>query len=343
MSSMRPVDPEAIDRTHALVDGFRTTQCVRAAVELRIPDLVSEEARTAGELAAETGVLEDPLRRVLRTLVSVGLFEETEDGRFGATPISECLTDRPGTLRGWAMMLPADSYLAWGELMHTLRTGEPAYEKVFGEPRFDSLARDPEGAIRFNMAMQRWTEQVAEDVVVAYDFSSAESVIDVGGGTGALVASILKANPHLRGAVFDLPAGLEGTDAYLRAAEVRERCEIVPGDFFESVPQGYELYVLKSIVHDWSDDRAVAILSTCRSAMGKGARLLLVERLMPDRAAESPQDRRAHFLDVQMMVMLGGRERNEQQYAALFEASGLKLTRTIEAGDHHVIEAEPLG
>jgi methylase of polypeptide subunit release factors len=240
-------------------------------------------------------------------------------------------------------MLPRESYMAWAELMHTLETGEPAYDKVFGEPRFETLSKDPEGAARFNTAMQRWTEQVAKDVVEAYDFSSAQSVIDVGGGTGALLAAILRANPHLRGAVFDLPAGLEDTDAYLSSAGVRERCEIVPGSFFESVPSGFDLYVLKSIVHDWSDERSVAILSTCRAAMGDGARLLLVERLMPDRAAESPQHRRAHFMDVQMMVMLGGRERNEEQFSALFDASGLTLTRTIEAGEHHVIEAEPVG
>jgi hypothetical protein len=337
------VDPEAADRAHSLIDGFRATQCVRVVVELRIPDLVSAGPRGAADIAAETGVLEDPLRRVLRTLVSVGVFEETEDGRFGPTPISECLTDRPGTLRGWAVMLPRESYTAWAELMHTLETGEPAYDKVFGEPRFETMSKDPEGAARFNMAMQRWTEQVAEDVVEAYDFSSVQSVIDVGGGTGALLAAILKANPHLRGAVFDLPAGLENTDAYLRSAGVRERCEIVPGSFFESIPAGFDLYVLKSIVHDWSDERSVAILSTCRAAMGDGARLLLVERLLPDRAAESPQHRRAHFMDVHMMVMLGGRERDEERFSALFDASGLKLTRTIEAGEHHVIEAEPVG
>lgn len=336
------MDPQAADRAHSLIDGFRATQCVRAVAELRIPDLVSNGPRSAADLAAETGVLEDPLRRVMRTLVSLGVFEETEDGRFGPTAVSECLTDRPGTLRGWAVMLPRESYVAWAELMHTLETGEPAYEKVFGEPRFATLSKDPEGAARFNMAMQRWTEQVAEAVVDAYDFSSVQSVIDVGGGTGALLAAILGANPHLRGAVFDLPAGLEGTDAYLRSAGVRERCEIEAGSFFESVPAGFDRYILKSIIHDWSDDRSVEILSTCRAAMGDDARLLLVEMLLPGTVTETSKDRRAHFMDVHMMVMLGGRERNEEQFSALFDASGLKLTRTIDAGDLSVIEAAPV-
>lgn len=336
-----PVEDEASDRAFQLIDGFRATQSMRALVELRIPDLVSDRPRSAADLAAATGVLEDPLRRVLRAMVSLGAFEETEDGRFGPTAISECFTDRPGTLRAWAVMLPREGYAAFGELMYSLETGKPAYEKVFGEPRFESLAKDPEGAARFNMAMQRWTEQVAVDVVGAYDFSSIESVIDVGGGTGTLVAAILAANPNLRGAVFDLPAGVEGTDTYLEEAGVRERCEIVVGSFFESIPSGYDLYVLKSIIHDWSDDRSKAILATCRAAMGDGARLVLVERLLPDRATETDLHRRVLFIDLHMMVMLGGRERNVEEFSSLFESSGLKLSNVMEAGEMYVIEAVP--
>jgi precorrin-6B methylase 2 len=336
------VDSEAADRAFTLIDGFRATQGVRVVSELKIPDLVADGPKSPAELAEATGVLEDPLRRVLQALVSVGVFEETGDGRFGATAISECFTDKAGTLRAWAVMLPREGYASFAELMYTLQTGKPAYDKVFGEPRFESLSKHPESAARFNIAMQRWTEQVASDVVDAYDFSSVESLIDVGGGTGTLAAAILAANPHLRGAVFDLPAGLTDTEGYLRSAGVSDRCEVVQGSFFESVPSGFDLYVLKSIIHDWSDEQSVAILSTCRAAMDEGARLVLVERLMPTRAAETARDRRATFIDLHMMVMLGGRERNTEQFSALFDASGLRLGRVVEAGDMYVIEAEPV-
>jgi precorrin-6B methylase 2 len=336
------MDPVAADRAFTLVDGFRATQAVRVVSQLKVPDLVSDGPKSPAELAEATGVLEDPLRRVLQALVSVGVFEETEDGRFGPTAISECFTDKPGTLRAWAVMLPREGYAAFAELMYTVETGMPAYDKIFGEPRFETLSKDPDGAARFNMAMQRWTEQVAGDVVEAYDFSSVESLIDVGGGTGTLVAAILAANPHLRGAVFDLPAGLKDTEGYLRSAGVSDRCEVVEGSFFESVPSGFDLYVLKSIIHDWSNEQSVAILSSCRAAMDDGARLVLVERLMPERAAENVRDRRATFIDLHMMVMLGGRERNAEQFSVLFDASGLRLGRVVEAGDMYVIEAEPV-
>jgi hypothetical protein len=336
------VEDGSVDRASQLINGFRATQCVRAAAELRIPDLVSGGPRSAADLAAATGVLEDPLRRVLRALVSLGVFEETEDGRFGPTAVSEQFTDRPGTMRAWAVMLPLESYAAFGEIMYSLESGKPAYEKLFGETRFESLGKDSEASALFNMAMQRWTEKVAVDMVQECDFSKIESVIDVGGGTGTLVAAILRANPHLRGAVFDLPAGVEGTYAYLQAEGVNDRCEIVVGSFFESVPPGYDLYLMKSIIHDWSDDRAKAILATCRAAMSDRAKLVLVERLLPDRARDTYLDRRVLLGDLQMMVVLGGRERNVEEFSALFESSGLKLSRVMPIGpEMHVIEAVP--
>jgi hypothetical protein len=331
------------DRAFQLVSGFRVSQMIRAACELRIPDTLSDGPRSAADLAEVTATQEPMLRRLLRALSAVGVLTEDEDGRFGPTPISEQLTDRPGTMRGWAVMLPRESYQAWGALMHPLTTGEPAYDQVFGESRFDALSHDPEASAMFNMAMQRWTEQVAGVVASTYDFGAVESVIDIGGGTGALLAGILGAHPHLRGAVFDLPAGVGAADAYLGEHGLRDRVRIETGSFFESVPSGFDLYVLKSIVHDWDDEHAIDILRTCRAAMGESARLLLVERVSPARATASIEAQRILLSDMQMMVMLGGRERTVDEYASLLAAAGLTLTSvTPTSTEVDVIEAVPI-
>jgi len=330
------------DRAFQLISGFRISQMIRAACELGIPDMLAAGPRSAADLADATGTLEPMLRRLLRALSAVGVFTEEEDGRFGPTPISEQLMDRPGSMRGWALMLSRESYQAWAALMHPLTTGEPAHDHVLGESRFDALSKDPDASAVFNMAMQRWTEQVAGDVATTYDFGSAQSVIDVGGGTGALLAGILGAHPHLRGAVFDLPSGVSATDAYLAEHGLRDRVRIETGSFFESVPSGYDRYVLKSIVHDWDDDRAIDILRTCRAAMGDDSRLLLVERVSPARATESTEAQRILFSDMQMMVMLGGRERTVDEYADLLSAAGLTFTSvTPTTTEVDVIEAVP--
>jgi len=336
------MEPTPADRAFQLISGFRISQMIRAACELGIPDTLSDGPRSAADLAGASGTLERMLRRLLRALSAVGVFTEDEDGRFGPTPLSEELTDRPGSMRGWALMLSRESYQAWAAVMHPLRTGEPAYDHVFGESRFDALSKDPEASAVFNMAMQRWTEQVADVVATAYDFGSVQSVIDVGGGTGALLAGILGAHPHLRGAVFDLPSGVPAADAYLAGHGLRDRVRIETGSFFESVPSGFDLYVLKSIVHDWDDEHAIDILRTCRAAMGDDARLLLVERVSPARATESIEAQRILFTDMQMMVMLGGRERTVDEYASLLTAAGLTLTSvTPTSAEVDLIEAAP--
>lgn len=319
----------AQDHAFQLVSGFRSTQMVRAAVQLKIPDLVATGPRSSDDLAASTGVRAEPLRRILRCLVTVGVFTETDDGRFGATPVSECLRDQPGTMRGMALMMPTDSYTAFGDVMHTLQTGEPAFEHIFRMTRWEQLAKDPEKAAVFNAAMQSRTEQIRGGVAAAYDFSGLRTAIDVGGGRGTLIAGLLKAHPHLRGTVFDLDAGLAETDRYLKEEGVRDRCEIVSGSFFESVPAGHDAYVLKNIIHDWDDEKAIAILASCRKAMGPDARLILVEHVIPIRAENTPDARRIFMDDVQMLVMLGGQERTEAEYRALMQAANLRLTRVL--------------
>jgi hypothetical protein len=335
---------EPYDRAWQLVSGFRYTQMVRAVTELRIPDLIASGPRTADDLAVSSETKVEPLRRVLRCLAAMGVFVETEDGRFGPTPVSECFRDMPGSLRGNALMLPTESYVAFGDIMHTLKTGKPAFEHVFGMSRWEQLAQEPEKAVLFNTAMQSGTEQVRDSVASAYDFADVRTVIDVGGGLGTLIAGLLKAHPHLHGTVFDLDAGVAEADAYLKQQGVRDRCDIAIGSFFENVPAGHDVYLLKSVIHDWSDEKAAMILATCRKAMGPSSRVVLVEQIVPAKAEQSPESRRVFMDDVQMLVMLNGLERTEDEFRTLLHGAGLGLTRSIPTRSRfHLIEAVPEG
>ena len=337
------MDKAALGRAYQLVSGFRATQMVHAVVKLGIPDLLTSGPHSSDDLAVSTGVRPAPLRRILRCLAAEGVFTEDDDGRFSATPVSECLRDQPGSERGSALMLPTESYAAFRDLMHTLQTGQPAFEHVFGMSRWEHLAHDPEKAALFNSAMQSRTEQFRGSVASAYDFSKIGSVIDVGGGRGTLIAGLLKAHPHLTGTVFDLAAGLAETDAYLKDQGVRDRCEIVSGNFFEAVPGGHDAYVLKNVIHDWDDENATAILAGCRKSMGPQARLVLVEHVLPDRAVDSADSRRIFIDDIQMLVMLGGQERTVPEYAKLMEAGGLRLTQVLPTDSvYELIEAVPV-
>lgn len=338
------MDSEARDKALLLISGFRATQMVRAVTELGVPDLVAGGPQSADELASLSGVHSDPLRRTLRALVTLGVFVETSDGRFGPTSVSEQLRDLPGSLRGMALALPDESYSAFAELMYTLKTGEPAFDSVFGMSRWEHLAKHPDKAALFNKFMQAGTEAVMAALVSAYDFSGASNVVDVGGGRGTLLAAILRANLNLRGTLFDLDSGLAGADVYLEGQGVRDRSEIAIGSFFDGVPSGRDVYVLKYIVHDWDDDKAAAILTVCHRAMKDGAKLLLVERILPRRAEDNPSHRQTYLADIQMMVLLGGRERTEEEFRVLLERARLRLTRVIETDSPplQIVEAVPI-
>jgi len=325
-----------------LVSGFRATQLVRAVTELRIPDLVADGPRSAADLAEAAGVMTEPLRRAMRALVAVGVFAEVDGDRFAATPVSDCFRDQPGSMRGIALMLPAESYRAFGDLMYSLKTGEPAFEHIYSMSRWEQLAQEPEQAALFNAAMQFGTEGVRDAVASAYDFTGLLSVVDVGGGRGTLIAGLLKANPGLRGTVFDLEAGLAETEAYLKTEGVHDRCAIKRGSFFDHVPSGHDAYVLKNIIHDWSDEKAAVILANCRKAMSLEQRLILIERIVPARSEDSASARQLFMADMQMMVLLGGRERTLDEFRALLEGAGFQLTRVIPTESaFQLIEAIP--
>ncbi len=323
-----------------LVNGFRVYQMIAAACDLGLFDALAEAPRSAYELAMATDAHESSLHRLLRGMVVWGLAIEEPDGRFTAAPLGDAFrADRPG-LRNMALMIKDDVYRAWGDLLHTVRTGETAYIHVFGESHFDLLGHEPELSSRFNAAMVETTTRISAAFVASYDFAGAGTVVDVGGGSGALLAAVLKAHPAMRGILFDLAHGLEGAGRVLDAAGVAERATLVTGSFFESVPPGGDLYMLKSIIHDWDDRKALTILESCRKAMAPSARLVLLERILPERVDQSQLAFDAVMGDLQMMVVLGGRERTTTEYGELLGQAGLRLTRFVPtASGFAVVEA----
>jgi hypothetical protein len=311
-----------------LVNGFRAFQMVAAACRLNLPDLLVDRPKNAAELAAATGTNELVMRKLLRGLAACHVFAEQADGCFAATDVSDAFrTDKPG-VRTLTLMLSEESYDVWADLMYTLQTGKPAYPHVRGKGRWEELAEKPEAAAMFNAAMVEITESVAGAFIAAYDFNGAHTVVDVGGGNGALLAAVMKAHPQMKGILFDLAAGLAGAREAMAAAGFDGRVTFVEGSFFESVPSG-DVYLLKSIIHDWDDEHATAILKTCRAAMRPSSKLVLLERVMPERVDDPDRDLTNVISDLHMMVLFGGQERTPTEYGRLLSSAGLTMTRQV--------------
>jgi hypothetical protein len=312
-----------------LVNGFRAFQMVAAACRLNLPDLVVNGPKNATELAAATGTNQLAMHKLLRGLTACRVFVEKADGCFAATDISDAFrTDKPG-VRNLTLMLSEESYDVWADLMYTLQTGKPAYQHVRGKGRWEELAEKPAAAVQFNAAMVEITRAVSGAFIAGYDFKGARTVVDVGGGTGALLASVLKSHPHMKGTLFDLPAGLAEAREAMSSAGLEGRVTFVEGSFFESVPSGGDVYLLKSIIHDWDDDHAEAILKTCRAAMEPLSRLVLLERVMPERVNDPDRDFTNVISDLHMMILFGGQERTPTEYGRLLSGAGLTLARQI--------------
>jgi hypothetical protein len=309
-----------------MISGYMVSQVILVAARLGIADLLAMGGMTVEALAEATETHCGSLARLLRSLVALGLLEELEAGRLKLTTLGALLrTDVPGSLHNIALMRGDEpSWRAWGHLLHAVRSGETAFEHVFGMASFQHLGLHPERAASFDAYMADLTHQSVAAILVAHDFSRYRRIVDVGGGNATLMSSILAAVSEAEGVVFDTKAGAEGARRRLAQAGVAERCQIITGDFFEAVPEGGDAYVLKSILHDWDDDRAVLILGNCRRAMRPDSVLLVVERLLPERTECSDAHREIMMMDMHMLVMPGGCERSFAHYAKLFAAAGLK-------------------
>jgi O-methyltransferase domain/Dimerisation domain len=327
VSTQEPPPPFALFR---MVTGYYVSRAIHVAAKLGIADLLAAGPRDHDELAEATGTHADSLRRVLRLLASAGVFLEAEDGKFALTPIGACLRSGvPGSMRAAALLFGGMTQQAWGDLLHSVKTSEPAFRRVLGKDPFAYMAEHPDEAANFDAAMANFTKHIAVAVAAAYDFSPFHRIVDVGGGNGTLLAGILEANPTLTGVVFDLPEVAARATQQVRELGLAARCEIVGGDFFKEVPGGGDAYLLKHVIHDWNDDRATDILRTCRRAMSTDAKLLIVEAVYPSRIDQSDESRGAAANDVNMLVCTGGRQRSEAEFRSLYHAAGFRLTRIV--------------
>jgi len=320
-----------------LASGFMITKAIGAAVQLGLPELVSERNRSAAELASAAGADPDAITRLLRALASVGVFTD-DDGVIRHTPMSELLArDAAGSFAAQALVLSGYQYLTWGESLESFRTGLPAFPAVHGQPIFDWLAEHPEQASQFNEAMSGGAS-LRREPLLDRDWSGVSTVVDVGGGSGSTVIALLLAHPHLRGVVFDLPHVEGEARAAIEQAELSARCRYVGGSFFESVPPGADVYVMSAILHDWDDDDAVKILTNIRSAIAPDGKLLLLESVLPERSSSDL----GLLIDLEMLVAVGGKERTHAEWATLLSRAGFRLNRVVPtATPVSIIEAVP--
>lgn len=314
---------EVINR---MIGGYWTTQTIYVAAKLGIADLVADGPRTAADLAKATGTHAPSLYRLLRALASVGIFAEDAEGRFGLTPLAECLrSDAPGSQRALAIMSGEEHYKAWGELLYSIQTGKTAFDKLYGMPIFEFLSKNLEQAKVFDAAMVGVHGRETSAMTDAYDFSGIDVLADIGGGNGSLLITVLKKYPQMRGILYDLPGVTERAKANLQAAGVADRCQVIGGSFFESVPPSADAYLMRHIIHDWDDEKAQTILKNIHRAIGCDGRLLVVEGVIPP--GNEPSF--GKLLDLTMLTLPGGKERTESEYRSLLEAGGFALTRIV--------------
>lgn len=305
---------EDYQRLRHKIMAFVVSQAIFAVTEAGIVELLTAGPAEVGELARQAAVDRDALGRLLRVLVTEGLFIEDPPGTVALTQMGAQLQqDRPGSLCHLVTLMAGEAYQAWGMAAHTLRTGAPAFDVVFGRPMFDWLAAHPQKSAAFDAAQAGLLTMRAVPLV-EWDWSGTRTVVDVGGGNGALLATLLARHPHLRGILFDLPH-------VTKEADLPDRCSLVSGDFFTEVPSGGDVYVLVQVLHCWDDHDAVRILRQIAAAMPAHGKLLLVERVIPDDNLRHP----AKLLDLHMLVVLGGRERTNSDWRELLAAGGFEL------------------
>jgi hypothetical protein len=327
-----------------IMTGFRVSRATYIAAKLGIADLLKDGPKSSEELAHLTDTHAPSLYRVMRALVSVGVFGQDEQGRFTLTPVAATLrSDVPNSLRALVIMsLGEERYQAWCDLMHSVRTGEIAFNHAFGMGMWEYYAQHPEQAKIFDDSMANLIAANNATVLASYPFSTIDTLVDVGGGNGSFIVSALHANPRMKGVLFDLLHVAEQARKRIADAGLAERCEIIGGDILASVPEGGTAYILSQVIHDWDDGRAIAILQNCRRAITDNGKLLLVERVLPDRVEHAVAAQGPVLSDLNMMVISGGRERTAAEHRALLEAAGFTLTKVVPTqSEMSVLECVP--
>jgi len=320
---------------HEMSSAFILSQALYAVAKLGVADFIRDGRSSVADLALAAAADKGVLYRVMRALAGFGVFHEEEGGFFSLTPAGQLLrSDHGHSLRHAVIFRCEENYDAFRALLHSVRTGENAFKRVFGAPRFEYLKSNKEANASFQVGMKAITKADTSPILKAYDFSAFKTVVDVGGGNGALLSGILAQCPHLSGILFDQEATIELARA--GAGGQLGNCQLVAGDFFAAVPKGGDLYVLKSVIHDWPDEPSVTILRNCRRAMGKNGKLLVIDRIIgpPNQASY------ALIVDLTVLVEHGGQERQQMEFEALFDQAGLKLVRVVETdSSSHILEA----
>ena len=322
-----------------LLNGAHVANCLSGLAQLGVPDLLEAGPKSAVELAALIGANADALYRLMRATACVGVLTEGSDGKFSNTPLSKILSSnaRP-SLRGLAMMLGRDWHnRGWSRLEYCVRTGKQALDEVYGMPIFEFFKNNPQEAEIFDAAMTNLSMIDGPAVADAYNFGGIQSLVDIAGGRGLLLATLLERNPNLRGTLYEMPHVLEGA----KTGALRpflDRCTLASGDMFASVPKGADAYIMKHIIHDWPDEGCIKVLRACREGVTAGGKLLVVDCLIQPGSDFSP----AKFQDVQMMLFPSGRERTEVEFRELFAKAGWKLSRVIPtAAMDFIVEGVP--
>ena len=324
-----------------VIAGYWLSQAVYVAARLKIADAVGDGNRALGEIARETGTKPDSLKRTMRALTSHGFFRQDKGGAFFQTPLSETLkSGKPGSMRAIVEAeLGHDHYQSWGELESCLREGGTAFERKYNMPIWQYYAKHPELEVLFGEAMNNLTDIANKGIVNSYKFAPFSFAIDIGGGHGGLLSGLLEGHSKARGMIFDLPTVIDEARTGDAVTRYRGRLETSAGDFFEKVPSGGDLYLLKFILHDWNDDRCVTILSNIRKVMSPSGRLAVIEIVLPERS----EPHVGPLIDLNMMVMTGGRERTEGEYGTLLSRAGFQLQKTVGTkSPFSVIEAIPV-
>lgn len=321
----KPSPPEVMRN---LAIGYWMSRLVHVAAKLRLADLLKGGSRTVEDLASAADVQPQALYRLLRALASIGIFAETKGRRFKLTPLAATLqTGVPNSMHAWALMVNEHwMWESWKELLQGIKTGEMPFLKAHGVPIFQYLEHHPEDLEVFGESMSSISQAENPAIAAAYKFPKGRTLVDVGGGHGSLLAAILKANPSLKGVLFDQSAVIARAenDKHITAKGIAQRCRLESGNFFEGVPKGGDAYLMKYILHDWNDDECVKILANCRAAMNEKGKVLVVDNVVS--AGNDPSW--GKLLDIQMLI-IGGRERTKQEFATLFASAGLKLNRIV--------------
>ena len=306
--------------------GAMVTQAIYVAAKLGVADIVANGEKHVDQISQEAGAHSPSLYRIMRSLASLGVFNETKPRTFANTPLSEVLrADIPGSMRDSMLFMGEPwHYNVWANMLHSARTGETAWKETYGVEVFDWFAKNPEASEIFNGCMSELSAGAAPAIVAGYDFSDIDTLADIAGGHGFLLSQILKANPNVKGILFDMEHVIAGADKLLSSFSVEARVERVSGDFFAEVPAA-DAYIMKHIIHDWDDERSIKILTTIHRAMKGNGKVLLAEMVIPDGNDPHP----GKMLDLEMLTSPGGIERTADEYASLFERAGFKLNRIV--------------